>query len=189
MTKDELLAYLMTKRTATAGVAVVQQNLNNHQNQLNAAKLKLRKTIIGLWVLTILVLLTSGAEGIAPFLVITIGLMAFKYFMYIRPAQQGVAEDQSNLQIELKEPKYVEGAKNFPEKFYNYSDAFRLWKLVSENRVDDLHSAFNLLETQHFQEDQLATQEEIKSLQQDIAGDAHLAAISSTVSAINSFRK
>lgn len=168
---------------------MVQQNLVTNQNKLNAGKLKFRKTIIGFWILDVLLVISSGTEGIAPFMVITLGLMAFKYFVFIRPAQQNVAKDKSNLETELKEPKYQAGAKDFPEKFYNYSDAFRLWKLVSENRVDDLHSAFNLLETQHFQEDQLATQEEIKSLQQDIAGNAHLAAISSTFSAFNSFRK
>ena len=69
----------------------------------------------------------------------------------------------------------------------------RLWKLVNENRARDLQEAFNILETQHFQEDQLAAQEEIKSLQEDIAASTHsaavnsgIAAVSSTISAFNS---
>lgn len=110
--------------------------------------------------------------------------MAFKYFMYIKPAQKTV-QDKGVLATELKEPKYQAGAKDFPHKFYNYSDVFRLWTLVNENRVNDLQS----LENQQLQEDQLAKQDEIKSLQQEIASNTHVAAISSTVSAINSFHK
>ena len=115
------------------------------------------------------------------------------YLLYISPANEAIKKDQVALQQELNDPFYQQEAKEFPEKFYNYWDVLRLWKLVNENRARDLQEAFNILETQHFQEDQLAAQEEIKSLQEDIAASTHsaavnsgIAAVSSTISAFNS---
>ncbi|ANW84564.1 hypothetical protein SanJ4206_0313c [Streptococcus anginosus] len=52
-----------------------------------------------------------------------------------------------------------------------------------------MKEAYNVLENQHFQEDQLSVQEEIRSLQEDVARSARQAAASSTISAINSFRR
>lgn len=194
MTKEQLLDFLQNKRSATAGVASVQQTLRADQEKLEKGKKKFSKTIIAFAILAVLTLLfQSGAAGVFTFAAIAIGLYALKYFRYISPANEAIQKDQATLQQELNDPFYQQEAKEFPEKFYNYWDALRLWKLVNENRARDLQEAFNILETQHFQEDQLAAQEEIRSLQEDIAASTHsaavnsgIAAVSSTISAFNS---
>lgn len=83
----------------------------------------------------------------------------------------------------MNDPIYQNGRKGFPEKFYNYWDALRLWNLVNENRARDLQDAFNILENQHFQESQMQIQAEIKSLQEDIAASSHRAAVNSGIAA------
>lgn len=138
----------------------------------------------------------TGLPAVFLFGGIAVILMVFKNYHYIAPAKNAVNETNQVLQVAMADPVYQKSMQSFPEKFYNYSDAFRLWKLVSENRARDLQEAFNILEMQHYHEDQLSIQEEIKGLQQDIAANskaaassARVAAVSSTVSAMNSFRK
>lgn len=194
MTREELLDFLKNKRSATAGVASVQQALAADQDKLAKDKKRFHKTIIGFGILAVAaLLLQSGASLVITSAAIAIGLFVFKYLHYLSPTNEVIQKDQASLQQELANPVYQQEANGFPEKFYNYWDALRLWKLVNENRARDLQEAFNLLETQHFQEDQLAAQEEIKSLQADIAANAHatavnsgIAAVSSTISALNS---
>ncbi|WP_186822565.1 hypothetical protein [Streptococcus sp. HMSC034E03] len=48
-----------------------------------------------------------------------------------------------------------------------------------------LQEAYNLLETQQFQENQLSIQEETRALQHDIASSARVAAVGSVISAFN----
>ena len=103
-------------------------------------------------------------------------------------AQAALKVAQANGQESIT-ATYVQGADGFPEKFYNYWDALRLWKLVNENRATSLQEAFNLLETQHFQEDQLSMQAEMNRLQADIATNSKIAAVASTVTAFNTRRK
>ncbi|ADN97956.1 hypothetical protein Nizo2494_0851 [Lactiplantibacillus plantarum] len=186
--------FLKNKRSATAGVASAQQALAADQDKLAKDKKRFHKTIIGFGILAVAaLLLQSGASLVITSAAIAIGLFVFKYLHYLSPTNEVIQKDQASLQQELANPVYQQEANGFPEKFYNYWDALRLWKLVNENRARDLQEAFNLLETQHFQEDQLAAQEEIKSLQADIAANAHatavnsgIAAVSSTISALNS---
>ncbi|PWG00021.1 hypothetical protein [Levilactobacillus bambusae] len=196
MTKDELLNYLLEKRSDTAGVAKAKQTLATDQSKLAKGKQKFHKTIIASLIMAVLFMFTDEKGVMMFFAVIAVAFIGLKLVLYIMPANEAIQKDQADLQTELDNPIYQAGAKGFPEKFYNYSDAFRLWKLISENRAGDLQSAFNLLETQHFQEDQMSIQEEIKGLQEDIAENARktaansrTAAVSSTIGAINSFRK
>lgn len=194
MTKEQLLDFLQNKRSATAGVASAQQALAADREKLATDKKRFHKTIITFAVLAVVALLfESGAGVVVTCAVIAVGLFAFRYLHYLAPTNEAIQKDQATLQDELANPVYQQEANGFPEKFYNYWDALRLWKLVNENRTLDLQAAFNLLETQHYQEDQLAAQEEIKSLQADIAANAHktavnsgIAAVSSTISAWNS---
>ena len=102
-------------------------------------------------------------------------------------AQAALKVAQANGQESIT-AAYVQGADGFPEKFYNYWDALRLWKLGNENRATSLQEAFNLLETQHFQEDQLSMQAEMNRLQADIATNSKIA-VASTVTAFNTRRK
>lgn len=103
-------------------------------------------------------------------------------------AQAALKVAQANGQASITDD-YVQGADGFPEKFYNYWDVLRLWNLVNENRATSLQEAFNLLETQHFQEDQLSMQAEMNRLQEDIATSSKITAVASTVTAFNTRHK
>lgn len=108
--------------------------------------------------------------------------------LYIHLFNEQIAKDQAKLSEELDSPVYQNGKNRFPEKFYNYGDVYLLWKLVSENRATTLQEAFNLLETQQYRANQMAIQEQIKAIQEDTARSAKIAAVASTVSAVNSTR-
>ncbi|MGR3741203.1 hypothetical protein [Companilactobacillus sp. DQM5] len=193
MTKEELLNYLHEKRSQTVGVANAQQNLNIAERKLTKGKRKFHRTIITLWILAGIYLLTDIKQYAWVFAIPALILMAIKYFFYIMPANELVGKKKEELQVEIDNPVYQNGSKGFPEKFYNYTDAYRLYKLVEENRARDLQEAFNLLETQHFQEDQMSIQEEIKAMQQDIADNTKSAATSAGIAAaastFNALRK
>lgn len=194
MDRNELLNYLDQKRMETAGVAQAQQTLSDDKNRLENAKRKWRKTIIFLWILVVIGGLnnqTGDFFSLGDALVGSIlpaGLMIFKYFKYIKPLNEQIAKDQVKLNEELNNPVYQNGKNGFPEKFYNYGDVYLLWKLVSENRATTLQEAFNLLETQQYRANQMAIQEQIKAIQEDTARSAKIAAVASTVSAVNSTR-
>ena len=51
-----------------------------------------------------------------------------------------------------------------------------------------MQEAFNLLEIQQYRANQMAIQEQIKAIQEDTARSAKIAAVASTVSAVNSTR-
>ncbi|MBZ4026573.1 hypothetical protein [Lactobacillus johnsonii] len=194
MDRNELLNYLDQKRMETAGVAQAQQNLSDDKNRLENAKRKWRKTIIFLWILVVIGGLnnqTGDFFSLGDALVGSIlpaGLMIFKYFKYIKPLNEQITKDQAKLNEELNNLVYQNGKNGFPEKFYNYGDVYLLWKLVSENRATTLQEAFNLLETQQYRANQMAIQEQIKAIQEDTARSAKIAAVASTVSAVNSAR-
>jgi hypothetical protein len=186
--KEEILQYLQEKRNATAGVAMLQQKLQEAQMRVEVAEKKFRKTIIALWVLAIGTVLGMAGEGNHILLAIVlfsiaILLMVHKHKHYTMPAEQVKEQIQADLQNEMASSAYQTGRQGFPEKFYNYADILRLWQLVDENRARDLQEAFNILETQQYRENKLSMQEEIKGLQQDIAQSSRLTAISSTFSA------
>ncbi|ATO45070.1 hypothetical protein [Loigolactobacillus coryniformis] len=193
MTREQLLDFLMGKRQATAGVADAQQNLSADQEALVNGKKKFRKINIVLIILAVLSGVTMDTivdfGGPIVFGGLAIALWIYRKNHYIQPASEAIEKDKIAVQQALEDPVYVQGADGFPEKFYNYWDALRLWKLVNENRATSLQEAFNLLETQHFQEDQLSMQAEMNSLQADIATNSKIAAVASTVTAFNTTRK
>ncbi|MDU6570190.1 MAG: hypothetical protein E6513_06850 [Lactobacillus johnsonii] len=194
MDRNELLNYLDQKRMETAGVAQAQQTLSDDKNRLENAKRKWRKTIIFLWILVGISFFgynpsdPNSLGGILFGAILPAGLMIFKYFKYIKPLNEQITKDQAKLNEELNNPVYQNGKNGFPEKFYNYGDVYLLWKLVSENRATTLQEAFNLLETQQYRANQMAIQEQIKAIQEDTARSAKIAAVASTVSAVNSAR-
>ena len=183
MTKEEILDYLMNKRNETAAVANAEQILNEAQNKLQKDKKKFHKLMIAAWVLAAIYGYGEYRGDALICVLFALGLFGFKYLMYIAPDNEKVQNAQAELQKELNDPIYQNGRKGFPEKFYNYWDALRLWNLVNENRARDLQDAFNILENQHFQESQMQIQAEIKSLQEDIAASSHRAAVNSGIAA------
>lgn len=220
MDREQTLDFLLKKRSETAEVATAQYELQDAENKFSNGKKKLHKTIIMFWIITVFNYFFTGDSSdlmynnsilyydnasrqvalghlgaiLLPAIIAGL-LMLFKYRHYLMPAQNEINKAKHHLQSAEDNPIYQNGSKGFPTKFYNYSDAYRLWKLIDENRANTLQDAFNLLETQHFYEDQISIQEEIRSLQQDIAANAEaaarsasIAASSSTINAINSFK-
>lgn len=187
MTREEILQYLQDKRELTAPVAVTLKNLQEKQTKLTKAKQFLGKTIIAMFVLTFLILITGSGRGLERFVFLVIGIVLFggRQLFLIQPAEAELEQAQKLHNTEISQSGYINGKKNFPEKFYNYSDTYRLYKLVEEGRALTLQEAYNLLETQQFQENQLSIQEETRALQHDIASSARVAAVGSVISAFN----
>lgn len=183
MDRNELLNYLQEKRNATAGVANAQANLSSAKRSLSNAEDKWHKTI--LWVggfgicAMIFDILNNSLNDIwgALFLLaIAAGLKYWKQVNYVKPAEGVVAQKRQELNAEYDAHTYKQGMNGFPKKFYNYADVYRLWNLVNENRATTLQDAFNLLETQQFQESQMEIQKQIRAAQEDIARNARIAA-------------
>lgn len=213
MTKEEILNYLHRKRVATAPVATAENNLRVYRNRFELAKKKGNWLIGFLWFVVILFVLVllyglhkaaqnpmvqlqlfSHYEGkieltILGYIVISvillIGLKTWKKKRYVDPAYDNLVNAEQTLNEARNSSSYLDEAQSFPSEFYNYTDVYRLWRLVDEGRASSLQDAYNLLEKQHFYEDQLAIQEEIRSLQQDTAAAARATAVASTMTAYN----
>ncbi|RYC98130.1 hypothetical protein [Facklamia hominis] len=193
MYKQEILNYLLEKRKITAPVAIAENNLLQAEKNLNKAKSKLQPAI-SFFILfgvgcIIYNLLDSGtiADSFL-YLIAALAIHLIREKVWVAPAMLQLTEAQQLYESERSVNEYIEGVKGFPEKFYNYNDVYRLWKLIDEGRASTLPEAYNLLENQHFQEAQLSKQEEFAALQADIARNARIAANSSMISAINSFK-
>lgn len=191
MDKNESIAYLQDRKILTARVATAENRLSQAQANLEYAKRKWRKTIIGFIAFLALALFNGGVQGddiIGFFLFAAVPafLIYRKITHWIQPAQHELDEATASLTQERNDPNYLKGMQGFPEKFYNYADVYRLHKLMTENRADTLKEAYTLLESQHFYEDQLSVQEEIRSLQADTAASAKTAAVASSIAAASS---
>lgn len=131
------------------------------------------------------VIQAGGLGGIILFGGILLLLLYVKSLRYTNPAKNKLAEAQNILKREKNKSDYINGSKNFPAKFYNYSDLFRLWNIINEERAESLKEAYNLLETQQFQQDHMAIQEDIRRLQQETATASKVNAAASVVTAYN----
>ncbi|KXU01367.1 hypothetical protein SCODD09_01390 [Streptococcus constellatus] len=145
----------------------------------------LGKTIIAMFIIALLAWI--GGSGFHAFIYLLIGggIFGWRQTMRVQPAKTAVEEAQKLYNTEINQVEYIDGKKGFPEKFYNYSDTYRLYNLVEEGRALTLQEAYNLLETQQFQENQLSIQEETRALQQDIATSVRVTAVSSAITAYN----
>lgn len=194
MNKQEILNYLLEKRKITAPVAIAKNNLLQAEQNLNKAKSKLEKAIsffiiFGVGAIIFALLFNIGTlTGSIPYFIAALVIHLIREKVWVAPAMLQLTEAQQLYESERSVNEYIEGVKGFPEKFYNYNDIYRLWKMFDEGRASTLPEAYNLLENQHFQEVQLSKQEEVAALQTEIARNARIAANSSLVSALNSFK-
>lgn len=208
MNKQEILNYLAEKKRITAPVAATEEQVHKaRQNYTNATK-KWRVGIVILLILTVWFLWfcttgdlrffyfnangtiqAGGVGGLVLFGGIAALLLYRKITHYVKPAEAKLAEANKALQRARNNPDYQNGAKDFPAKFYNYYDIYRLWDFINEGRAESLKEAYNLLETHQFQEDQIAIQEDIRRLQHETANASKVTAAASVVNAVNSFRK
>lgn len=184
MTTNEILDLLLQKRQLTAPVASALAKLVEARSLAESRSKTTKWVVIGVLVL----LATISQTFFLP--MVFAGFAGFFYHKSrVVPIKEELARAQEIYDYEINVPEYIQGKVGFPEKFYNYRDTYRLWKLVSEGRALTLQEAYNLLETQQFQETQQAKQEEMLALQQDTASNTRWAAIAATVAAVNSSRK
>lgn len=204
MNKQEILDNLSEKKRLTAPVATAENNVRAAEQNYEKARKKWKWGInisIVFLVLFILFFLSGdrrlfffnehntfqagGLGGIILFGGISFFLIYIKKLRYTDPAESKLAEARNILKQEKNKPDYISGSKNFPAKFYNYSDIFRLWNIINEERAESLKEAYNLLETQQFQQDQMAIQEDIRRLQQETVTASKVNAAASVVTAYN----
>ena len=179
MTTQEILQLLDEKRVLTAPAAVAWDEVQRQQNRLNKAAKRLNGPITVTLALNLLFAFTIFLLG---------GLIAIKYFVFVAPAKQALANAQALYNQEISQPAYQQGMQGFPQKFYNYHDLFRLYNLIAEGRASTLPEAYNLLEMQQFQETQVNLQEEANALQADIARSSRVSAVANVVTAYNTYR-
>ncbi|MFC3927476.1 hypothetical protein ACVR05_00845 [Streptococcus caprae] len=193
MTKEEILNLLAEKRKLTAPVAVASKNLNQAQLVYNNAKKFLQWLINSLLIWAILVLIVNVIDSwgnpmkSAIWFILAGGIYFARLKLKIEPAKLVLDEAQYAYNVAVNDPDYIAGAQGFPQKFYNYHDIYRLYQLISEGRAMTLPEAYNLLESQQFQETQLSIQEETRALQADIANSSRVTATASTITAFNTF--
>lgn len=204
MSKKETLDYLSEKKRLTAPVATAEDNVRAAEWNYEKARKKWKWGINILLVFLILfigsflsgdhrliyfnerhVIQAGGLGGIISFGGILSLLLYVKSLCYTTPAEKKLTEAQDILKQEKNKPDYINGSKNFPAKFYNYSDLFCLWKIINEERAESLKEAYNLLETQQFQKEQMAIQEDIRRLQYETATASKVNAAASVVTAYN----
>lgn len=188
MTREETLDYLVEKRQQTAGVADAEYQVSQANSQVVYQNGRLKKTIIFLAVFGVIGFMAGQPMTGFIWLAAAVGVFFYKKTKWVQPATEVLTAARQRLDQERQNPNYINGAQGFPSEFYNYSEVYRLWKLVNENRATSLQEAFNLLEKQHFYEDQKSAQEEIVSLQQDIAASSRWNAAASTVTAFSTAR-
>lgn len=204
MSKKEILDYLSEKKSLTAPVATAENNVRTAERNYEKACKKWKWGINISIVFSILYILfflsgdrrlfffdehhtfqAGGLGGIILFGGILLLLLYVKRLRYTNPAENKLAEAQNILKQEKNKAEYINGSKNFPAKFYNYSDLFCLWNIINEERAESLKEAYNLLEAQQFQQDQMTIQEDIRRLQQETATSSKVNAAASVVTAYN----
>lgn len=170
MNIEETLDYLYALKRIVVPVTVAQNSVADAEYNLIKARSFLSKTIIVFVVIALLTLIfesnPDGYEGyndffyldedgvfqggkIANFMLfagIAAALFYYKQKRRVDPAQAVYNNARQILNRELNNPDYINGVVGFPQNFYNYSDIYRLIKLIEESRADSLKEAFNLLE-------------------------------------------
>ena len=211
MTREEMLNYLADKRRLTAPVADAWRELSRARTRVNSEKKGYRRWLVGsvifwgyLWIFTFVALYSilvgqpiSEDEPLSfiyfMLFMLVLSIVIVRYIRHkrnkYRQAEKVLERAETVYSDEVNNPDYIAGKNGFPEKFYNYRDTYRLWKLISEGRALTLQEAYNLLETQQFQENQLSIQEEMKAMQADIASSSRVSAAANVATAYNSFKK
>lgn len=205
MNKQEILTFLSEKKRITAPVAAAEDKANKAEQKYQKALKKWKPGISALLVLLAIWLIglfiggdtnlfyidhngSPQVGGIGGTLLFG-GLLALVLYMkqtrYVKPAELEREEAFKNLQQAKSNPDYKNGAKEFPQKFYNYYDIHSLWNIINEGSAETLKEAYHLLETHHFQQNQIAIQEDIRRLQHEIATTSKANVAASAITAYN----
>ncbi len=208
MDKQEILNFLSEKKRVTAPVAAAEDSVDRAEKNYEMAKKKWRGGIVILLILTLAylrfcskgnfglfyfnergVIQAGGIGGLILFGGLSALLLYIKITRYIKPAEHELANALSILRQAKDTPAYQNGAKDFSAKFYNYSDVYHLWNFINEGRAETLKEAYNLLETNQFQQNQMEIQADIRRLQQEIVTTSKVNAAASVITAYNTAKK
>ncbi|WP_261810859.1 hypothetical protein [Levilactobacillus humaensis] len=196
MTKEEILTYLFAKRDLTAGVQDARHNAYEAQQAFEAkAKSLKRQTIlivVGGFFLTPVVasavvpIVGPSLAGIVA-VACWVGLIyaIILYFQKKKVAAQDVEQANEKIAQAMSEQAYIDGKADFPDKFYSFWTIDRLIHLINENRATSLQEAFNVAETQDFQNDQLSLQQENLAVSQSTNKMSAISAAANVFTALN----
>ncbi|GAB6091846.1 hypothetical protein [Furfurilactobacillus curtus] len=185
MSKEEIIAFLVQKKNLTSAVQNARADVASAQKDLNRVKKRFRTMLI-VSLLIALVTFTSGEMFLI--WVIFVGVVCYFRFRDGKRINTTLREATRNLANEEQQPDYQKGMQDFPQKFYSYWTIDRLIHLVQENRATTLQEAFNVAETQDFQHDQLAIQQENLAVSKSTNSAAKTSAIANVFTAMNTRR-
>ncbi|MFC6180981.1 hypothetical protein [Lactiplantibacillus daowaiensis] len=192
MNKTETLNFLAHKRALTADTQDARHAVYVAKNDYDKLRKQVKWLLIGAFVgVFILGYISVGFGKIISNIVTYAALAGWVYLAYLQHGKkqvgkQKIAAAEQQVDAAMAVPAYIEGMQDFPQKFYSYWTIDRLMHLVSENRAATLQEAFNVAETQDFQNDQLALQQENLAVAKATNSAANISAAANVVSALNS---
>lgn len=196
MTKEEILTYLFAKRDLTAGVQDARHDAYEAKQAFEAKTKSLKRQTIGI-VIGLMILLpftTASVFKIAGGFIGEIAAFAcwggmvyaiILYFQKKKAAAQVVEQANEKITQAMSEQAYIDGKADFPDKFYSFWTIDRLIHLINENRATSLQEAFNVAETQDFQNDQLSLQQENLAVSQSTNKMSAISAAANVFTAFN----
>lgn len=189
MSKEEILNYLEQKKALTVDVQNARHDLYvANQNSLTAKK-KAKKRLI--WSLVVIFIVLSMDTGSTVKVMLALACLALLGWVVTKWVQQGnLVKRQINTAnqkiVDAKnQSAYINGMKDFPEKFYSYWTIDRLMHLIQENRATTLQDAFNVAEAQDFQNDQISLQQKNLAVAQSTNSMSKISAAANAFTAFN----
>lgn len=158
--------------------------MNNAEHAREDMKFKYKAIYIGMVVvLPIMAVVTAYAPLFVGPLVVDLWGFAIPVIIVLRitsgrKTKKSIRDARNNLNAEYNRPEYVGGQEGFPSKFYSYTAISKLMNLIQENRAASFQEAYNLLEIQGIQEEQLRMARHSAEYQRQQAEYSKLAIIS-----------
>ncbi|KRL00515.1 hypothetical protein [Liquorilactobacillus capillatus] len=189
MSKEEILNYLDQKKALTADLQNARHDLYVANENSLATKKKSKKRLI--WSLVVIAIVSIVGTNSIIRAILELACLALLGWVIVKWIQQGnQAKEQINTANQKivdarNQPSYINGMKDFPEKFYSYWTIDRLMHLVQENRATTLQDAFNVAEAQDFQNDQLSLQQQNLAVAQSTNSMSKISAAANVFTAFN----
>ena len=192
--KEKILKYLSQKQELTAGVQNARYQLSVSESNFLKLKTKFKRYFL-LMVVVFFIgvpILSSNVTVVGIFGNIWfIGFIGLIYLRFTQGSQSKSIIQNAKLKLENEKskPDYINGMNDFPNKFYSYWTIDRLINLVKENRAKTLQEAYNIVENQDFQNDQLAIQQENLAVAKSTNTMASISAAANVGTFLNTRRK
>ena len=155
-----MLGYLENKRNLTVGVNNAAVDVDNAEHARAAMKSKYKAVYIGMVVVLLIMAVAAPYEPLFVETLVCLWEFAIPVIIVLRnisghKTKKAIRDARNNLNAEYNRSEYVGGQEGFPSKFYSYTAISRLMNLIQENRAASFQEAYNLLEIQGIQEEQL----------------------------------